>query len=151
MNTSNGFQEDGPIHYTKFSQTDFPKKVCQGFRKKKMLNGGRGLFAFLNLRARIKIRVSIFDTNHSVTDSTQTINRCFDPEASWFCGQVNQHSPPQTVDVSDEMIRLSIILKFPIDFLHVTYIKYDAVLVFNFTFDLLWTGGGSAGISAAFL
>jgi len=26
MNTSNGFQEDGPIHYTKFSQTGFAKK-----------------------------------------------------------------------------------------------------------------------------
>jgi hypothetical protein len=75
MNTSNSFQEDGPIHYTKFSQTDFRQKGCQGVRKTKMRNGGRDLFAFLNFRARIKIRVSTFDTNHSVTDSTQTINR----------------------------------------------------------------------------
>jgi len=35
MNTSNGFQEDGPIHYTTFSQTDFPKKGWKRFRKRK--------------------------------------------------------------------------------------------------------------------
>jgi len=82
MNASNGFQEDGPIPYIKFCQTDFHKKGCQGFRKTKMRNGGRVLYAFLNTRARIKIRVSTFDTNHSVTDSKQTINHCCDPEAS---------------------------------------------------------------------
>jgi len=92
MNTSNGFQEDGPITYTKFFQTVFRKKGCQGFRKTKMSDGGRLLFAFLNLRARIKIPVSTFDTNHSVTDtldtnhsvtdSTQKISRFFDPETS---------------------------------------------------------------------
>ena len=82
MNTSNGFQEDGPIHYTKFYQTDFRKKGCQGLRQTKIRNGGRVLFALLNLRVRIKILVSTLDTDHSVTDSTQIINRCFDPEAS---------------------------------------------------------------------
>ena len=123
INTSNGFQEDGPIPYTRFSQTDFRKKRCQGFRKTHMHNGGRVIFAFLNLRARIKIRVSTVDTNHSITNSTQTINRCFDPDVSWFCGQVRQHSSPETVDVSDETIRLSISLRLAVDFLHVTYIK----------------------------
>ena len=82
MNTSNSFHEDGPVPYTKLSQTDFRKNGYQGFRKTKMRNGGRVLFALLHLRARSKIRVSTFDTNHSVTDSTQTVNRCFDPEAS---------------------------------------------------------------------
>ena len=67
MNTSNGFQEDGPIPYTKFSQTDFRKKGCQGFRITKMRNGGGVLIAFLNLLPRFKIRVSTFDTNHSIT------------------------------------------------------------------------------------
>ena len=82
MNTSNGFQEDGQIPHNKFSQTDFRRKGCQGFRKTKVPNGGRVFFAFLNLPSRIKIHVSTFDTNHSVTNSTQTINRCFDPDIS---------------------------------------------------------------------
>jgi len=76
MNNSNSFQEDGPIPYIKFSQTDFRKKWCQAFPKTKIRNGDRVLFPFLNLRARNKISVSTVDTNHSVTDSTQTINRC---------------------------------------------------------------------------
>jgi len=42
-----------------------------------MRNGGRVLLAVLNLGVRIKIRVATFDTDHSVTDSTQAINRCF--------------------------------------------------------------------------
>ena len=37
-----------------------------------MLLGGRVLLAVLNLYVRIKIRVATFDTNHSVTDSTQS-------------------------------------------------------------------------------
>jgi hypothetical protein len=38
--------------------------------------------AVLNLYVQIKIRVATLDINHSVTDSMQTINRCFNPEAS---------------------------------------------------------------------
>jgi hypothetical protein len=40
------------------------------------------LLAVLNLNVLIEIRVVTFDINHFVTDSTQTINRCFNPEAS---------------------------------------------------------------------
>ena len=47
-----------------------------------MRNGGRVLLAALNLHIRIKIRVATFDTDHSVSDSTQAINRCLNPEAS---------------------------------------------------------------------
>jgi hypothetical protein len=47
-----------------------------------MRDGGRALFAVLNLYARIKIRVATFDTNHSISDIMQTINHCFNPEAS---------------------------------------------------------------------
>jgi hypothetical protein len=57
-------------------------KACQGFRETKMRNGGRVLLAVLNLCVRIKIRVATFDTDHSVTDNTQAISRCFSPEAS---------------------------------------------------------------------
>jgi hypothetical protein len=46
-----------------------------------MRNGGRVLLAVLNLCVGIKIRVAKFDTDHSVTDSTQAISRCFNPEA----------------------------------------------------------------------
>jgi len=38
-----------------------------------MRNGGRVLLAVLNLYVRIKIRVATFDSNNSVTDSTQSI------------------------------------------------------------------------------
>ena len=51
-------------------------KECQGFREREMGNGGRVLLVALNLYVRI------IDTNHTVTDSTQTINRFFNPEAS---------------------------------------------------------------------
>ena len=47
------------------------------------------------------------------------------------------------VDVSGEMIRLSISLKSVVDFLHVTNIKEKQMQVFNFILELLWTGGGS--------
>jgi len=41
-----------------------------------MRNGSRFFLAVLNVHVRIETRVSTFDTNHSVTNSTQTINRC---------------------------------------------------------------------------
>jgi len=56
-----------------------------------MRNGGRILMAVLNLYVQIKIPVATFDCNHPVTDSTQTINRCFSSEAFWLCSQVSQH------------------------------------------------------------
>ena len=42
-------------------------KGCQDFRETKMRNGRRVLLAVQNLYVRIKIRVAIFDRNHSVT------------------------------------------------------------------------------------
>jgi len=38
-----------------------------------MHNGGRVLSVVLNLYVQIKIHVATFNTNHSVTDSMQTI------------------------------------------------------------------------------
>jgi len=38
--------------------------------------------------------VTTFDTNHSVTESTQTTKRCFHPEAAWSCSEVSQHRSP---------------------------------------------------------
>ena len=38
-----------------------------------MRNAGRVLLSVLSLYERIKIRVATFDTNHSVTDSTQSV------------------------------------------------------------------------------
>ena len=57
-------------------------KGCQCFRETEMRDGVRVSFAVLNLYARIKIRGATFDSNHSVIPSTQTINHCFNPEAS---------------------------------------------------------------------
>jgi zinc transporter ZupT len=56
--------------------------------------GGRVLVEVLDLYVRIKIRVATFDTNHSVTDSTQLFAASIQTEASSFCGQVSQHSSP---------------------------------------------------------
>ena len=49
-------------------------KGCQGYRETKMRNGGRVLLAVQNLCVRIKIRVAIFDTDHSVTPDSCTWN-----------------------------------------------------------------------------
>jgi hypothetical protein len=38
-----------------------------------MRNAGQVLLSVLNLYVRIKIRVAMFDTNHSVTDNTQSV------------------------------------------------------------------------------
>jgi hypothetical protein len=57
-------------------------KGCQVFQEMKMRNGGRVLLVVLNLYVRIKIRVTTFDSNHPVTDSTQKTNRCFHPETT---------------------------------------------------------------------
>jgi hypothetical protein len=57
-------------------------KDCQGFREKKIRNGATFLLAVLYFYVRIKIRVVTFDTNHSVIDSMQAINRRFNPKAS---------------------------------------------------------------------
>ena len=54
-----------------------PQRCVWGFERRKCV------MAVLNLYIRIKIRVATCDINHSVTDSTQTINRCFNPEVSW--------------------------------------------------------------------
>jgi len=58
------------------------QRGCVGFRQTEMHNGGRVLLAVLNSYARIEIRVVTFDINHSVTDSTQSVNGSFNPEAS---------------------------------------------------------------------
>ena len=59
-------------------------KRCQGFRGTKMPNGRRVLLVVPNLYVWIKIQLVTFNTNHSITDSTQTIHCCLNPEASWF-------------------------------------------------------------------
>ena len=48
----------------------------------------RVLLAVLNLYVCIKRRMATFDINHSVTDSTLTLKRCFNAQASWFCSQL---------------------------------------------------------------
>jgi hypothetical protein len=57
---------------TSDSQTGFRKGVS-GFPRDEMRNGGRAILAVLIFYVRIKIRVATIDTNHSVTDSKQTI------------------------------------------------------------------------------
>jgi hypothetical protein len=53
-----------------------PQRGVRGFERRKCI------MAILSLYARIKIRVATFDINHSVTGSTQTVNRCCNPAAS---------------------------------------------------------------------
>jgi hypothetical protein len=57
------------------------REGCQGLRETKMRNGERVLLAVLSFYVRIKIRVATAEADHSVTDSTQSIHRCFKPEA----------------------------------------------------------------------
>jgi len=98
----------------------------------------------LDMYVRIKIRVATFDT-----DNMQTINCCFNPEAYCFCSQESRSL--RRVDVSCETIRLSISLRLAVDILHVMYVKDKQMLIFNFVFDLLWTGRSSSVSSVAFL
>jgi len=63
------------------SQTGF-RGVCQGFRETEIGNGGGVLLAVGNLEVRIKLGVTSFSTDYSVTDSNTTIFSCFNPEAS---------------------------------------------------------------------
>jgi len=53
--------------------------------------------------------------------------------------------------MSGEKIRLSISLRLAVDFLHVMYTEGKQIVVFNFIFDLLWTGRSSSVSSVAFL
>ena len=53
--------------------------------------------------------------------------------------------------MSSETFGLSSSMRLAVDFLQVTYIEGNEVLVFNLGFDLMWTGRGSAGISASFV
>jgi hypothetical protein len=55
---------------------------CRGFRGTKVPNGGDVLLAALNLHVRTTLHVTTYATNPSVTDITQTVNRCFNLEAS---------------------------------------------------------------------
>jgi hypothetical protein len=48
---------------------------CQGFQETKMCSGGTVSLAVLNLYVRLTIRVTTFDTDHSVADSTQIMKR----------------------------------------------------------------------------
>ena len=91
-------------------------KGCQVFREAKLRNGRRLLLAVLNLCVPIRFRVPTLVTNHSVADSTQTINRCLNPEASLFFSPVNQHSSPKTLYVSSETFKLSVGLRLAVDF-----------------------------------
>jgi hypothetical protein len=74
-------------------------KGCQGFLETKMRSGGRVLLVALNLYVRIEIHVATFDANHSVTDSTQTTNRRFHPEATRSCSEVSLYGSRQTVSM----------------------------------------------------
>jgi hypothetical protein len=94
-------------------------KGCQCFRETEMHDGGRALFAVLNLYARIKIRVATFNTNHSITDSTQTINHCFNPEASWFFSKVSQSARHKQSMYQTKQSGYQSVWGQPLTFLHV--------------------------------
>jgi hypothetical protein len=82
--------------------------------------------------------VATFDTNNPVTDNTQSIVASFRrlPDSAVKLISRARHR----VDVLGETIRLSTSLRLAVEFLHVMYIKRKQMLVFNFIFDLLWTG-----------
>jgi hypothetical protein len=66
------------------------------------------------LYVRIKIRVATFDTNHFVPDSTQSIAVSFQKLPDSMIRSVSRAR--HRVDVSGEMIRLSISLRLTVDF-----------------------------------
>ena len=54
----------------------------EGFQDTTLPDCGRVILAVLRFYVRITIRLVTLDTNHYVTDSTLTVNRCCSPEAS---------------------------------------------------------------------
>jgi hypothetical protein len=77
-----------------------------------MRNGGRVLLAVLNLYVRIKVRVVTFNTNHSVIDITQTIQKLHDSVVK------SVSRAGHRVDESGQTNILSISMRLAIDFLH---------------------------------
>jgi len=82
-----------------------------------MRNDGRFLLAVINLYVQIKIRVSTLDTNHPITDSTQSVAASIQKlpnsvvkSAVLAVGRV---------DVSSNTISLSISLRLAVGILHV--------------------------------
>ena len=114
-------------------------KGCVSFRETEMHNGGRVLLAVLNSTLIIP---SLIARRQSIAPSIQK-----HPD----CSQITQHSSPYAVDVPGETIRLSIILRLAVDFVHVLYIEYKHMLVFNCIFDVLWTRRSSSVSSIASL
>jgi hypothetical protein len=102
----------------------------------KMLICWTVLLAVLNLYVRIKICVATFDTNHSVTDSTQTIIVASFQKLTNFA--------VSSVSTAGDTVKLSISLRSAFYFLRVVYINGKQMRVLNFIFDLLWTGMGSS-------
>ena len=70
----------------------------------------------LNFYVQFKILVAIFDTNNSVTDSTQSIAASFQklPDSVVKSAVI----ATDRVDVSGETIKLSISMRLIVDFLH---------------------------------
>ena len=125
-------------------------KGCVGFRQTEMHNGGRVWLAVLNSYVRIENRVVTFDTNHFVTDSTQTVNRSFNPEASWLD---SSHSAQFAVYSRCVRRNDQVIDHFEVGrwFCTCSVHKIKRMLVFNCIFDVLWTRRGSSVSSVAFL
>ena len=95
--------------------------------------------------------MAALDTNQSLTARSQLIAASIQKFPDSVVQSVSTDRHEQSMCLSGETIRLSISLRLAIDFLHVMYIKGKQMLVFNFIFDLLWTGGGSSVSSVPFL
>jgi hypothetical protein len=107
-----------------------------------MRNGGRILLAVLNLYVRIKIRVATFDTNHSVTESMQSIAASIQklPDSVVKSSQQRFHRWGRCVVWNDQLIH-----QFEVShwfFLRVMYIKEKCIVKLYIswfqTFALFW-------------
>jgi hypothetical protein len=101
-----------------------------------MLDGGRVSLAVLSFYVGIKIRVATLGVAHSVTESTQTINRCFNPEASRFCSPVQSAQlarDSRCVRRNDQVIDQFEVRR---SYFTCSVHKDKQMLVFNFKFDL---------------
>ena len=95
---------------------------CRGFWGTKIHNAGRVLLSVLNLCVRIKIRMATFDTNHSITDSTQSVAASIHklPDALVKSVSTTRHGQSRCVwQISQVTDRFEVSCWF----LHVMYIK----------------------------
>ena len=110
---------------------------CRGLRETKMRNGETVWLALRSFYVQIKIPVTSPEADHSATDGTQSIHRCFKPEASWCSSPLSQQLAKDSPCVrrNDQVINYQ--FEVSRSYFTCNVHKDKQTQVFNFTLELL--------------